>query len=709
MSGLIAGQPFGKYSILRQLGRGGMGVVYLVEDTTLGRLVALKVLNRSLTEQAEFESRFLREARTVASLQHPNIVPIYALERIGDFLAIEMPFVDGGSLAEAMERPSRKRSLVVSCMGDVLAALARCHAEGIVHRDVKPSNVLIRSDGVGLLSDFGLAKTLAQQETVSLSAGSSSAFFLGTPRYAPPESWEGEDVAPTWDVYSSGMVLYEAFAPNAPYSASTLMGLVKQVIETPIPLLAEVAEGVSGELSDAVAAMLHKDPAKRPEDASSALELLREAPEWTAFDENGARAIPLHTWKRKRLRKPAKPPFRLRRKPAVVSALLILFAVSCTAFVFGSIFRPGARMAGDVSSAPPTSVAPYAVFDTFDPGTGAAWPCHLLLLASEDAEVWTALAFESTQIWLFDVVAQAPGIFRVTGNWAGYSDRTATLFQHGEIIGSARWTASNVEMTASLEFRNLLSGNRQRKAFVLKRSNQTLSDVDYVNHFAASDFGQVLLYNEVMPRRLAWGRRVEDAFLARAARVVAVPELGTEDGVIVVDGDLSDEPWPASALDSGEGPGVVGGEGSGAPRLFARRDGKGLYLGFRAPGMPGNPHLRLAIMPRFDIPVRDSSRWSILANKDGIKTSRHGRGDNVLPWRCAWQVAMHDAGPSWQSEVFVPFGTAEGVPLPVAGERWRVNCSVTDGSAPGSAPVAMWGERDAGNVQNGMILVFGAP
>ncbi len=81
----------------------------------------------------------------------------------------------------------------------------------------------------------------------------------------------------------------------------------------------------------------------------------------------------------------------------------------------------------------------------------------------------------------------------------------------------------------------------------------------------------------------------------------------------------------------------------------------------------------------------------------------------MLPWRCAWQVAMHDAGPSWQSEVFVPFGTAEGVPLTVAGERWRVNCSVTDGSAPGSAPVAMWGERDAGNVQNGMILVFGAP
>ena len=281
---LEAGAVFGKYRIISFIGRGGMGVVYLAEDTTLGRRIALKTLDRSFSEDGQFERRFQHEARTIASLQHPNIVPIHSLEKIDGIVAIDMPYIDGGSLYDVFSTNIEKRKQAVDSIRSVLTALACCHQESIVHRDVKPANILIRKDGMTLLSDFGLAKILAEQQSASLAMTSSSSCFVGTPRYAPPESWEGQEALPSWDVYSVGMVLYEAFSPKLPYDAQTPMGFVKQILERPIPPLVEVAEEVSREFSDAVASMLERDPDKRPEDAVAAASILSCTPEWTAPD-----------------------------------------------------------------------------------------------------------------------------------------------------------------------------------------------------------------------------------------------------------------------------------------------------------------------------------------------------------------------------------------------------------------------------------------
>ncbi|HOH32159.1 MAG TPA: serine/threonine-protein kinase, partial [Candidatus Hydrogenedentes bacterium] len=162
------GSILGKYHILTQLGRGGMGVVYLAEDTTLRRQIALKVLDQSITSTPHFESRFLQEARLVASLNHPNIVPIHALEQINGEWILEMPYIEGGSLMDAEARGTLDLRQMLKCVRDVLLALAVCHEAGIIHRDVKPSNILLDNQCRGMLSDFGLAKLLSLRQRDSL-------------------------------------------------------------------------------------------------------------------------------------------------------------------------------------------------------------------------------------------------------------------------------------------------------------------------------------------------------------------------------------------------------------------------------------------------------------------------------------------------------------------------------------------------------------
>jgi len=145
-----------------------MGVVYLAEDETLGRQVALKVLAHTFSSDDQFEERFRQEARTIASLRHPNIVQIHSLERVGEDAAIDMDYVEGGALADAELAGTMTLRRVMGHAWDVLQALACCHEAGIVHRDVKPSNILLEADGRALLSDFGLAKLLAEYHTASV-------------------------------------------------------------------------------------------------------------------------------------------------------------------------------------------------------------------------------------------------------------------------------------------------------------------------------------------------------------------------------------------------------------------------------------------------------------------------------------------------------------------------------------------------------------
>jgi DNA-binding beta-propeller fold protein YncE len=208
---LVVGDEVAGYRIDARLARGGMGVVYRATHLGLDRPVALKVIARELAGDASFRDRFLRESRLAASLDHPAVVPVFDSREVDGELIVAMRLVTGGDLRGVIDRdgplpPARATTL----LGQVAAALDAAHAAGIVHRDVKPHNVLVEGDRA-YLSDFGLAKAIGE-------GGGSSASVVGTVAYMSPEQWRGEAVGPPADVYSLGCVLFEAVTGVVPYA-----------------------------------------------------------------------------------------------------------------------------------------------------------------------------------------------------------------------------------------------------------------------------------------------------------------------------------------------------------------------------------------------------------------------------------------------------------------------------------------------------------
>lgn len=267
----------GRYSIDRELGRGGMGVVYLAQEVDLDRPVAIKLLPPDMAANAALRERFLREARTAAKLSHPNIIPIHVVDVVDDFVFFAMAYVDGETL---MERVRRRGPLPPSeaarVLREVAWALAHAHAHGVVHRDVKPDNILLETGtGRALVADFGIAAA----------GGGSGAEIAGTPEFMSPEQALGKTVDARSDIYSFGCTAYFALSGALAFEGrSATEVLAKQVTEAPRPL-ATAAGAVPRKLAQTVERCLAKDPAERPQSAEVvgeqlglALEQRRELP-----------------------------------------------------------------------------------------------------------------------------------------------------------------------------------------------------------------------------------------------------------------------------------------------------------------------------------------------------------------------------------------------------------------------------------------------
>ena len=226
------GENVGPYRIIEQLGQGGMATVFKAYHAALDRYVAIKVLHPAFKEEPNFLSRFQREARVVARLEHPNIVPIYDYAEHKGQPYLVMKFIEGQTLKARMNEKPLSKEEAVEIVDAVGGALAYAHKEGVLHRDVKPSNVLLSPDGSIYLADFGLAR-MAQAGASTLSKD----VMLGTPQYISPEQGQGvRDLDQGTDIYSFGVLLYEMVVGRVPFNADTPFSIIHDHIYTPLPL-----------------------------------------------------------------------------------------------------------------------------------------------------------------------------------------------------------------------------------------------------------------------------------------------------------------------------------------------------------------------------------------------------------------------------------------------------------------------------------------
>jgi serine/threonine-protein kinase len=253
------GTELAGYRIEEVIGRGGMSVVYLAEHARLERKVALKVLAPELAGSERFHDRFLRESKLAASLDHPNIVPIYDADEAEGVLYIAMRYVEGSDLKQTIREAGRLEPLRASAIVDqVASALDAAHARGLVHRDVKPANVLLTHEDHAYVSDFGLTK-----RAVSVSGLTETGQLIGTIDYVAPEQIKGDPVDQRADVYSLGCLLFECLTGHAPYPRDIEVGVLWAHVETPPPSLAEERPELPSEVDDVVALAMAKDPAER--------------------------------------------------------------------------------------------------------------------------------------------------------------------------------------------------------------------------------------------------------------------------------------------------------------------------------------------------------------------------------------------------------------------------------------------------------------
>ncbi len=278
----LCGRQLGDFQILRRLGEGAMAEVFLAEQTSLQRLVAVKVLKADLAVDATYLKRFQREARAAASLVHANIVQIYEVGQQDGIHYIAQEYVEGRNLRQWLAEHSPPNLPQVLCiMRQVAAALDKAAAHGVVHRDIKPENIMLTATGEVKVADFGLARLARERDTAELTQ---VGMTMGTPLYMSPEQIEGRPLDPRSDIYSFGVTCYQMLAGTPPFDGETALSVAVQHLQkAPLPLQ-RLRPDLPEELCRLVHAMLAKDPDQRCPSAREVLRRLRQLHQELADD-----------------------------------------------------------------------------------------------------------------------------------------------------------------------------------------------------------------------------------------------------------------------------------------------------------------------------------------------------------------------------------------------------------------------------------------
>jgi serine/threonine protein kinase len=303
----------GEYEILREIGQGGMATVFLAHEIALDRKVAIKVMSPQFVHGADMIERFKREARTAAGLTHPHIIPIYAVRESQQLLFFVMKHIQGRSVdAILRDVGPLPFPMVRSILCDIGSALDYAHRQGVVHRDVKPGNIMIDEEGFAVITDFGIAKA-AQGETLTRSGTT-----VGTPSYLSPEACSGETVGPGADQYSLGIVGYEMVTGQLPFAAESSLGMMYAQVHSPPRPSDRLRPDCPRDLRDAIMRMLEKAPVDRFPSLKEAVQAIsggrvsgRASGEHTDRDDSvrshiGLLAVP----------RPGRPVGEVRRTPA---------------------------------------------------------------------------------------------------------------------------------------------------------------------------------------------------------------------------------------------------------------------------------------------------------------------------------------------------------------------------------------------------------
>lgn len=296
---LKVGQNFGHYKILKLIGAGGMGEVYLAEDMRLERKVALKIVPTAFSFDAERMHRFVREAKAVSALNHPNILTIYETGEKDDTNYIASEYVEGETLSERLRREPLSLKAVLDIAVQITSALRAAHGAKIVHRDIKPENIMIRHDGYVKVLDFGLAKLIENENSLfgledatKKQNQTAKGVIMGTVNYMSPEQAKAEKVDERTDIFSLGVLIYEMIAGRTPFEGNSVSETLANLINKEPQPLSRYAANVSDDLQRIVAKALRKNRDERYQTMKGLLADLKELKENLAFDEKLERSKP---------------------------------------------------------------------------------------------------------------------------------------------------------------------------------------------------------------------------------------------------------------------------------------------------------------------------------------------------------------------------------------------------------------------------------
>ncbi len=269
------GSRIGPYRLMRKIGQGGMGIVYLAEDSRLERLVAIKALAPECTRNAQFRERLRREAKAAARLSDPGIATVFALEESGDDLYLVREYVRGRTLLEETEKNPLPLSTVLDIAVRLVRALVVAHENGVVHRDLKPENVVRTQEGGIKILDFGLARIVTSEPGAALSSMrlTRAGTLIGTPAYSSPEQLLGEEVDFRSDIFSFAVMIFELVSGIHPFAAADPISIIARILESEPPDLSTMGVPIDPDLDRILRRCLRKNPAER---YSSTRELLAE-------------------------------------------------------------------------------------------------------------------------------------------------------------------------------------------------------------------------------------------------------------------------------------------------------------------------------------------------------------------------------------------------------------------------------------------------